>query len=143
LLRSERKQVPLAVLMLDIDFFKEFNDRWGHEAGDLVLRNVASALRQVVRGSDIVARHGGEEFVIVLPESTREVALARAEELRAAVAALRLTYAGESLGTITVSVGVTVSEDQHESAEALVRAADNAMYEAKRAGRNRIVFGKA
>jgi len=143
LLRSERRQVPLAVLMLDIDFFKEFNDRWGHEAGDLVLRNVASALRQVVRGSDIVARHGGEEFVIVLPESTREVALVRAEELRAAVAALRLTYAGESLGTITVSVGVTVSEDQHESAEALVRAADNAMYEAKRAGRNRIVFGKA
>lgn len=143
LLRSERKQTPLAVLMLDIDFFKEFNDRWGHEAGDLVLRNVAFALRQVVRGSDIVARHGGEEFVIVLPESTREVALARAEELRAAVAALRLTYAGESLGAITVSVGVTVSEDQHESAEALVRAADHAMYEAKRAGRNRIVFGRA
>ena len=143
LLRSERKQVSLAVLMLDIDFFKEFNDRWGHEAGDLVLRNVAFALRQVVRGSDIVARHGGEEFVIVLPESTREVALVRAEELRAAVAALHLTYAGEPLGAITVSVGVTVSEDQHESAEALVRAADNALYEAKRAGRNRIVFGRA
>jgi diguanylate cyclase (GGDEF)-like protein len=143
LLRSERKQVSLAVLMLDIDFFKEFNDRWGHEAGDLVLRNVAFALRQVVRGSDIVARHGGEEFVIVLPEATREVALVRAEELRAAVAALRLTYAGESLGAITVSVGVTVSAGPHESAEALLRAADNAMYEAKRAGRNRIVFGGA
>lgn len=143
LLRSERKQASLAVLMLDIDFFKEFNDRWGHEAGDLVLRNVAFALRQVVRGSDIVARHGGEEFVIVLPEATREVALARAEELRAAVAALRLTYAGEPLGAITVSVGVAVSEDQHESAEALVRAADNAMYEAKRGGRNRIVFSRS
>ena len=143
LMRGRRKQSPLAVMMLDIDYFKEFNDRRGHEAGDLVLKNVASVLRTVVRGSDIVARHGGEKFVIVLPEATEETARARAEALRAEIAALRLTYGGEALEPVTLSVGIAVSADSHESGEALVRAADDAMYEAKRAGRDRIVIRNA
>jgi diguanylate cyclase (GGDEF)-like protein len=142
LMRARRKQAPLAVMMLDIDHFKEFNDRRGHEAGDLVLKNVAHALRKVVRGSDIVARHGGEEFVIVLPEATEDVARARAEALRDEIAELRLTYGGAALEAITVSVGIAVSTDLHESAEELVRAADDAMYEAKHAGRDRVVFRK-
>jgi len=141
-MRARRKQAPLAVMMLDIDHFKEFNDRRGHEAGDLVLKNVAHALRKVVRGSDIVARHGGEEFVIVLPEATEDVARARAEALRDEIAELRLTYGGAALEAITVSVGIAVSTDLHESAEELVRAADDAMYEAKHAGRDRVVFRK-
>lgn len=140
LMRAQRKRVPLCVLMFDVDFFKQFNDRWGHEAGDMVLKNIAYVTRKVVRGSDIVARHGGEEFVIVMPETSEEVAAVRAEELRSEIAALRLTYNGQDLGMITVSVGVVCSLQSKETAEELVRVADHAMYEAKQGGRNRIVL---
>jgi len=140
LMRARRKQTPLAVILLDIDHFKQFNDRWGHEAGDLVLKNVSYAIRTVVRGSDIVARHGGEEFVIVLPEADAEIALARAEGVRLEIAGLKLTYDGESLGTVTASFGVAVSRKLIETAEGLVRIADHAMYEAKQGGRNRVVI---
>ena len=140
LMRARRKQTPLAVILLDIDHFKQFNDRWGHEAGDLVLKNVSYAIRTVVRGSDIVARHGGEEFVIVLPEADAEIALARAEGVRLEIAGLKLTYGGESLGTVTASFGVAVSRKLIETAEGLVRIADHAMYEAKQGGRNRVVI---
>ncbi|MDP2396997.1 MAG: diguanylate cyclase [Burkholderiales bacterium] len=143
LMRARRKDAPLSVLLFDIDHFKDFNDRWGHEAGDLVLRNVAHAIRRVVRGSDIVARHGGEEFVIVLPEAGEDIALLRAEELRREISALRLTFGGEALGTITVSVGVVCSRHGSSSAEDLVRAADHAMYEAKQGGRDRVVLAAA
>lgn len=92
LMRARRKQTPLALMMLDIDHFKQINDRWGHEAGDMVLKNVTYAIRAVVRGSDLVARHGGEEFVVVLPEATEDIALARVEAVRTEIAALKLTY---------------------------------------------------
>jgi diguanylate cyclase (GGDEF)-like protein len=140
LVRAQRRRAPLSVLLFDVDFFKQFNDRWGHEAGDLVLKNVTQVIRKVVRGSDVVARHGGEEFVIVMPEATEEVAAARAEELRSEIAALRLTYAGQQLEQITVSVGVVCSRESAETAEDLVRAADHAMYEAKQGGRDRTVL---
>ena len=140
LMRMRRRGAPLSVILFDVDFFKQFNDRWGHEAGDIVLKNIAYAIRKVVRGSDIVARHGGEEFVIVLPEAGEDIALARAEELRREISALRLTFGGEDLGTITVSVGVVCSRNPGDTAEQLVRAADHAMYEAKQAGRDRVVL---
>lgn len=140
LMRAQRKQATLSVLLFDIDLFKQLNDRWGHEAGDLVLRNIAHVTRKVVRGSDVVARYGGEEFVIVMPESGEEVAAARAAELCREVAALRLSYNGQELGVITVSVGVVCSHQNAESAEELVRLADLAMFEAKQSGRNRVVL---
>lgn len=140
LLRARRRGGALAVLLFDIDHFKQFNDRWGHEAGDHVLRNVSHAVRKVVRGSDLVARHGGEEFVIVLPDAGPDVALARAEALRAEIALLRLNYGGQELGAVTVSIGVVCSPAAAETAEDLVRAADRAMYEAKQGGRNRVVL---
>ena len=143
LMRARRKQTPLAVMMLDIDHFKQINDRWGHDAGDRVLKNVTYAIRAVVRGSDIVARHGGEEFVVVLPEANEEIALARAEAVRAEIAGLQLTYGGESLGTVTASLGVVVSRRLSETAEDLVRIADQAMYEAKETGRDRVVLKNA
>lgn len=143
LMRARRKQTPLAVMLLDIDHFKRINDRWGHEAGDLVLKNVTYAIRAVVRGSDIVARHGGEEFVVVLPEAAEDIALARAEAVRVEIAGLKLTYGGQSLGTITASFGVVVSRKLSETAEGLVRIADQAMYEAKQGGRNRVVIKNA
>lgn len=139
LLRAQRKRAPLSVILFDVDLFKQFNDRWGHEAGDLVLKNIAYAIRRVVRGSDVVARHGGEEFVIVMPEATEAVAVARADELRSEISALRLTYGGQPLDAITVSVGIACSRESTETAEAMVRTADHAMYEAKQAGRNRTV----
>lgn len=139
LARARRKRSPLAVLLFDIDHFKRINDRWGHEAGDLVLRNVAHAARKVVRESDIVARHGGEEFVIVLSEADETVALARAEALRAEISGLRLTCGGNPIDPVTVSVGVVSSRDGTGTAEDLVRTADHAMYDAKQAGRDRVV----
>lgn len=143
LMRARRKQTPLAVILLDIDHFKQINDRWGHEAGDLVLKNVSYAIRAVVRGSDIVARHGGEEFVVVLPEAGEDIALSRAEAVRMEIAGLELTYGGKPLGTVTASLGVAVSRELRETAEGLVRIADQAMYEAKQGGRNRVVLKSA
>jgi diguanylate cyclase (GGDEF)-like protein len=143
LMRARRKQTPLAVMLLDIDHFKKINDRWGHEAGDLVLKNVTYAIRAVVRGSDLVARHGGEEFVVVLPEAAEDIALARAEAVRTEIAGLKLSYNGELLGTVTASIGVAVSRELRETAEGMVRVADHAMYEAKQGGRNRVVLKNA
>lgn len=143
LMRARRKHTPLAVMLLDIDHFKQINDRWGHEAGDLVLKNVTYAIRAVVRGSDLVARHGGEEFVVVLPEADEAIALSRAEAVRNQIAGLQLTYGGQSLGKVTASFGIAVSRTLGETAEGMVRIADHAMYEAKQGGRDRVVIRNA
>lgn len=140
LVRARRRKSPLAVVVMDVDHFKKINDRWGHEAGDLVLKNVAQVIRRVVRATDIVVRLGGEEFVVVLPETGLAVAQERAEALRAEIAGLQLTFGGVALGAITLSAGVALSLDLHESAEELVSLADAAMYKAKQGGRNRVVI---
>lgn len=128
----------LALLLLDVDRFKRFNDEQGHEAGDLVLAGLGRLLRELARASDIVSRHGGEEFVAVLPGVALEVARERAERIREAVAALRLDFHGEPLPPLTVSIGVAAFPEHGRTPEALLRAADAAMYAAKRAGRNRV-----
>jgi diguanylate cyclase (GGDEF)-like protein len=130
--RATRNGMPLSLLLLDIDFFKVFNDERGHQAGDEVLRGVAQVLRDSVhRAADVVARYGGEEFVVLLPETDREHAREMAESLRAHI---------EGLGTVTASIGVaTVMASREGAAEELVKRADEALYEAKRLGRNRVV----
>ncbi|MCM5569314.1 GGDEF domain-containing protein [Burkholderiaceae bacterium FT117] len=146
ILRSGRKpggKARLAVLMIDVDRFKRFNDEHGHEAGDLVLAAIGARLRRLVRGSDIASRHGGEEFVVVMPEVTPARALARAEQIRAAVAAQRLTHGDAPLPTVTVSIGVAVYPQHGETVESLVRAADMALYCAKREGRDRVCSATA
>jgi len=128
----------IGVLMIDIDRFKSLNDRFGHAAGDRVLRAVAGAITTSIRGEDTPARYGGEEFVVILKRATRDQAAEVAERVRAAVASL----GEEQLGVaeqVSVSVGLAVSGSQGGSFGELVELADTALYEAKRLGRDRVV----
>jgi len=143
LLKARRNRTPVAAILADIDHFKRFNDTWGHESGDLVLKRVADVIREHVRGSDIGCRYGGEELAVILPDTMLEVAVDRAERIRSGVAALRLEYGGKPLDTITLSFGVAIFPQHADNAEALLRAADEALYEAKRAGRNRVMVSQA
>lgn len=139
--RARRNGEPIAMLMLDVDFFKTFNDTYGHVAGDSCLQQVAAAGAGVlVRPSDLFARYGGEEFAAILPQTTLEGAVQIGETLRKAVERLAIPHEGSSLGHVTVSVGAAAIEPQAaaEGAEALVLAADEALYDAKRGGRNRV-----
>jgi diguanylate cyclase (GGDEF)-like protein len=136
--RATRSGEPLAVLMIDVDHFKAFNDLFGHEAGDLVLRELAGCLQSTVRAEDIVCRYGGEEFVILLPEITRERAMEAAERLRQRVSMMRLELRGEPLRQISISVGLATYPDLASDAVDLLRMADRALYQAKRAGRNQV-----
>lgn len=139
LARAARAGRALALLMLDVDHFKRFNDAHGHDAGDTVLRTVASELAVRVRGSDVLCRYGGEEFVALLPEIAPAGVLARAEELRAGVAGLPIAGVPGS-GPITVSVGAAIYPRDGADGRALLRAADQALYAAKSAGRNRVML---
>lgn len=136
--RAARRMAPLAVLMMDIDHFKAFNDTFGHEAGDAVLREVADCFRQAVRSEDVICRYGGEEFVIILPEASAEIAAQRAEVIRHAAGKLRLHYKGEPLRQISLSIGIAMYPSAAREASDLIRIADQALYEAKRAGRDRV-----
>lgn len=140
-LRMARQQQPLALVMLDVDWFKPYNDHYGHPAGDRCLREVAQAIAAVGRGSDLVARYGGEEFVLIAPDCDAEQALALAQRACAAVQALTLPHAGSALGVVTLSCGVAALVPQPgQDSEALLRAADGALYRAKHRGRNRAVL---
>lgn len=138
LIRARRAVLPVAAILFDIDHFKRFNDTWGHEAGDLVLKSVADVIRQNVRGSDIACRYGGEEFIIVLSEATRTVAVQRAETIRQDIERMALSLGDKPLDRVTASFGVALYPTHADNAEALVRAADDALYQAKENGRNRV-----
>ncbi|MDO9226354.1 MAG: CHASE domain-containing protein [Pseudomonadota bacterium] len=140
---ARRKGRSLTAIMLDIDHFKRFNDQFGHEAGDDVLREVGKLLSSQVRETDMACRYGGEEFLLLLPESTLETAAERAEALRLKVHALELTYQQRPLGRITVSLGVAELPEHAETGDALISAADTALYQAKAAGRDRVVVYQA
>lgn len=139
--RSTRSGSPLAVLIVDVDFFKPFNDQYGHTAGDHCLRAIAKAGAGCMkRAGDTFCRYGGEEFAAVLPDTDREGALAIAETIRKAIEDLKIPHARSSAGFVTVSIGVAsaVPESQN-SAAGVLNAADNALYRAKANGRNRVV----
>ena len=138
--RAKRKDESLAVVMIDLDHFKRINDAHGHQAGDFVLVAVAGLLRNQIRSSDIVCRYGGEEFALVLPEASLESARLRAEHIRAAIKRLDLAHQGVPLGRITASLGGALFPHHADNPDSLIRAADEAMYEAKRIGRDRTVF---
>ena len=128
--------------MLDLDHFKNFNDTYGHEAGDAVLREAAAFLKRSVRAEDIVCRYGGEEFVIILPLADANATQGRAERIRSKLQELVVLHEGKSVGSVSVSVGVAALPVHGESSKALLEAADAALYRAKREGRDRVVMAE-
>ncbi|TJZ73545.1 diguanylate cyclase [Chitiniphilus eburneus] len=140
LARARRGGHPLGLAMIDIDHFKQYNDRYGHEAGDAVLVALAQCLRQLGRAEDIICRFGGEEFTALLPNVSRDGTLAWAERLMDEVRALQVTWQDSQLGRITISVGLAWHAGGNLSAEALIDHADHALYAAKHAGRDRLCW---
>jgi len=138
--RSRRYGHPLAVILCDLDHFKRVNDTWGHLAGDAVLRATSQAMRRTLRAADAFGRYGGEEFLVVLPETGREASLLAAERLRAAVAAEQIPVPSGAIVSVTGSFGVAARDelDADATADALVSLADTRLYEAKRGGRNQV-----
>jgi len=138
--RSLRSGKPLGIIMLDVDHFKRFNDHFGHQAGDTVLAALGALLSQQVRGEDIACRYGGEEFILILPEADLGSTRRRAEQLCLHIPqTLSLEFEGQPLGQITVSLGVAVFPGHGRVPHDVIKAADAALYEAKRRGRNQVV----
>jgi diguanylate cyclase (GGDEF)-like protein len=141
--RVRRKKAPLGVIMMDLDHFKRFNDTYGHEAGDSLLETLGKFLETQVRQEDVACRYGGEEFVLILPEASPDVTQKRAEEIRQGVPQLQVSHRGRMLEMITVSLGVASFPEHGATEDDLLRAADDAMYQAKAEGRNRVVVAKS
>jgi diguanylate cyclase (GGDEF)-like protein len=136
--RAERGGRPLGVIMIDVDHFKRFNDSAGHSAGDALLRELGRLLRGEIRDADTPCRYGGEEFVLILPDSSLANTRQRAEQLREATTHLQLVDGGQPQATVTISAGVAAFPEHGATGEALVRAADAALYQAKAGGRNQV-----
>ena len=136
--KAERTSAAIHCAMIDVDHFKRFNDEYGHDAGDAVLRAVGQVLRETVRDVRLAFRYGGEEFLVLLPDLTGELAAARAEEIRSRIAGLRLQHEGRDLGPITVSVGLACAPG-HADWQNLMQTADAALLRAKRVGRNQVI----
>ncbi|CAL95465.1 GGDEF domain-containing protein [Azoarcus olearius] len=135
---ARRRRIPLAVLVLDLDYFKVVNDSYGHDAGDAVLKALAGVLKRTVRASDMVIRFGGEEFLIVLQEADAEAALKVAENIRSAVEQMRVQVAGAVLQK-TISIGLSMFPDDSDTFWQAIKFADVALYRAKENGRNQVV----
>jgi diguanylate cyclase (GGDEF)-like protein len=133
---ASRKKQGIAVLFLDLDHFKRFNDTFGHDAGDMVLQSLADLFRTFFRSTDICCRYGGEEFAIILPESSAQDAAVRANALRSEVANLRLQYKKQTLGPLSLSAGVAAFPEHASASDELLKIADQCLYESKARGRD-------
>ena len=137
--RVTRNKEPLGLIMIDIDHFKQFNDTYGHTAGDMLLKSIGDFFRDGIRREDIACRYGGEEFVLILPGSSLENTFRRAEQLHDDIKRVRVRHRGGFISSVQVSMGVVVFSEHGNSAELLLESADKALYKAKSLGRNRIV----
>lgn len=137
--RVSRAKSSLCIVMLDLDHFKRFNDTFGHDSGDSLLREVGRVLREKLRKSDIASRYGGEEFVLVMPDSSPAATFQKVDEIRLLVRELQIRHGDQLLGTVTVSAGVAEAREGSTARE-LLREADEALYAAKHAGRDRVVL---
>ncbi|MHB0966971.1 MAG: GGDEF domain-containing protein, partial [Bellilinea sp.] len=135
---AEHKHTSLGVIMIDIDHFKNFNDNFGHEAGDEVLKNIGWLMQSQARVGNIACRYGGEEFVIILPDSTLSDSWQRMDALRTQIDQLNLSSNGKELSGISISGGLVEFPTNGKTSSQLLQAADQALYRAKAAGRNRI-----
>lgn len=142
--RSMRNKHELSVILCDVDFFKKYNDTYGHLKGDDCLKKVAAAMESMCkRTTDLVARYGGEEFMAILPDTNGENAVLLANKMREAVEALNEQHSASDLGKVTISLGVySVVPENKEDSEKLIHKADEALYEAKQTGRNRVQLAK-
>ncbi len=138
--RAKRANKTLAIVMSDIDFFKCFNDDYGHDAGDFLLKELGSLLRQEFRGSDIACRYGGEELTIILSDISADCVMERMEMLRHSISMLKLIHNDVLLGTVTLSGGVAMFPENGDTPESLVKSADQALYIAKAAGRDQFIL---
>jgi diguanylate cyclase (GGDEF)-like protein len=137
--RAKRHHTPIGIILFDIDYFKSFNDTYGHEGGDMILQELGAFLQKHVRGEDIACRYGGDEFLLILPETTLDVSRKRAEELRLDMKDLRIPYSNHVL-TITVSIGLSVLLNNGTDVKTALAAADKALYQAKKNGRDQVVI---
>jgi diguanylate cyclase (GGDEF)-like protein len=135
--RAKRTGIPIAVIMMDLDHFKTYNDTFGHNVGDEILSALGNLVKSQIRGEDIACRYGGEEFLLIIPGAAMEVALDRAELLRQAIKKMHEHHGG--LKPITLSLGVAVYPCHGETRLDLIRAADVALYQAKQEGRDRVI----
>jgi diguanylate cyclase (GGDEF)-like protein/PAS domain S-box-containing protein len=142
LLRASRKNLSLGIIMIDVDDFKRFNDTYGHAAGDKILQEVGSLLLDHVRREDIPSRYGGDEFIVVLPDASREVTIERAGRLGEMAHNFHIQYDGQTLEAITLSLGIAVFPEDGISSADVLKAADDALYRAKRKRRGRIEGAK-
>jgi diguanylate cyclase (GGDEF)-like protein len=136
--RAKRTSRDISLVMLDLDHFKHFNDTFGHQVGDILLKEIAGVIKSRVRAGDLACRFGGEEFSLILAEVGTEGALKCLEGIREAIKHLSLYHRGQTLGTVTVSAGIATYPAHGDNSEDLTHAADEALYRAKKAGRDRI-----
>jgi diguanylate cyclase (GGDEF)-like protein/PAS domain S-box-containing protein len=136
--RAARNRSPLAVIMLDVDNFKEFNDTFGQEAGDVVLKDLCQVLKTHIRSEDIACRYGGDEFVLVLPDTSAQLAVQRVEDMRSTVGKRELKFRGQLLRPIRLSFGIAAFPADGRTSQDLLRASDSALYVAKSEGRDRV-----
>jgi diguanylate cyclase (GGDEF)-like protein len=138
--RAARKKISLGVIMLDVDDFKSFNDKFGHAIGDIVLQKLSKLFVEHIREEDIVSRFGGDEFVIVLPDTSREVTLERAEQLREDANCIGIYLDGQAFPTVSLSLGVAIFPENGSTVSTLIKSADDALYQAKHQGRNKVMI---
>jgi len=142
LARARRNQVSIGVVLIDIDHFKRYNDTYGHDGGDALLREFGSFFKNQCRREDIACRYGGEEFVMVMPGIDEQDLLNRCEDIRNKTKLLKIEHRSQKLGTITISIGAVLFPIHGDSPETLINAADTAMYAAKHRGRDQVVLGQ-
>jgi diguanylate cyclase (GGDEF)-like protein/PAS domain S-box-containing protein len=138
--RAKRKQAQVGIVMADLDHFKQFNDTYGHAAGDMLISQVGRVFKQGIRASDIACRFGGEEFVLILIESSLEDTQRRADEIREAVKKIEIVFQGQFLSSVTVSMGIATYPQNASAIDDLLRIADTALYKAKQTGRDKVVI---
>jgi diguanylate cyclase (GGDEF)-like protein/PAS domain S-box-containing protein len=139
-LRSARSGRPVSAIVLDIDHFKQYNDAYGHDAGDMAVGEVSGMLVSQVRSEDIACRYGGDEFVVIMPDASLDIARQRAERMREAIQHVRIHYRGQKLGPISLSMGVATYPLHADTSDTLLKSADEALYRAKKEGRNRVAI---